>query len=290
MQRRIFGVIVAVSATVLVLSACAGSPDASKGTPSASQPSEKSAPVSPPPKIASAGEINYCTDPSLGPPASYVEDGKYLGSDIEIGRTAAALMGVSAVFQTISFNTLIPSINSGLCDAYIGGLNNTPERAKQVAFVDYATVGTQFLVPKGNPEKLVSEESLSGHTAAVVLGTTQQADLEAVNVKLTAAGKTPINIKVFQQGTLAVQAVATGQADTSVQSFPALLALIDKQPGKFEFGLPELVHALPFSIASAKDDVALNTAFSQAIDLMYEDGSIVTILKKAGLEGTLLEK
>jgi polar amino acid transport system substrate-binding protein len=250
---------------------------------------ENAATIAPPAKIKAAGAITFCTDPTLGPPASYMSKGKHLGSDISIAQRIAALMGVKAVVNTISFNTLIPDIQSGNCDAYIGGLSDTAARARKVDFADYANVGDQVIVLKGNPKHIKNEASLSGHTVSVLLGSTEQAALQAESRKLKRAGKAPITIRVFEQGTAAVQALATGQVDACDQSFPALLALLKAQPGRFQLALPHEINTYPWAIASSKKDAQLNGDFKLAIRRLYANGTIKTILKKAGLGDTALK-
>ena len=48
------------------------------------------------------------------------------------------------------------------CDAIISGMNDTPERRKQVDFVDYLKVGQSLMVKKGNPKHITSLARLSG--------------------------------------------------------------------------------------------------------------------------------
>jgi polar amino acid transport system substrate-binding protein len=247
------------------------------------------APITPPPAIAKAGVLNICTDPTLGPPASYLSGGKHLGSDVEIGEEVAKLMGVKSDVITISAPTLVADIASGQCDTYIGGISDTKPREKQMNFADYANVGDQMLVLKGNPKHIASEDSLSGLTVSVFIGSTEQQQLEALSKKLQAAGKKPITVRVFEQGTAAVQALAAGQVDAVDQSFPALLSLLKAQPGRYQLALPHEINTYPWGMVSGKSDTGLNAAFKKAIAYMYKTGSIQAILTKAGLGDTALK-
>lgn len=278
----------------VVLAGCGGSSKSTASSTSASTTTtltaSTAASVKAPPAIVHKGAIDYCTDPTLGPPASYVKNGQHLGSDMDIARAVAKEMGVTASIRTISFNTVIPSIESGNCDAYIGGMSDTPQRARQVHFTDYSKVGDQILVPKGNPHHIHSLESLSGLTVAVVLGATEGPALQAENKKLAAAGKKPIVVRTFEGGSAANEALLTGQVDATDQSFPALLAYVATAAGRgrFQFALPHQVDTYHWAIASKKNDVALGNAFQQAISKIYKDGSMRQILTKAGLADTLL--
>lgn len=289
----VFGVSVAVAAAVAGCGGSGSTSSSQSGTTPPGTSTSTRASIKPPPSVAAKGAIHFCTDPTLGPPASYVQNGQHLGSDMNIARTIAAEMGVKADITTISFNTVIPSIESGQCDAYIGGMSDTPARAKQVHFTDYAKVGDQILVPKGNPHHVHSLESLSGLTVAVVLGATEGPSLEAVNKQdLGPAGKKPIVVRTFEGGSAANEALLTGQVDATDQSFPALLAYVATSAGRgrFQFALPHQVDTFNWAIASSKTNSALGNAFKEAVDQMYKDGSMRQILTKAGLADTLLQQ
>src|SRR5439155_6384134 len=95
-----------------------------------------------------------------------------IGSDIEIGAELARRMGVKAEFANTGFDGIIAALLSNKCDAIISGMNDTPERAKQVSFAHYLSVGMSIMVPKGNPKGIHQQLDLCGHTAGGQIGTT----------------------------------------------------------------------------------------------------------------------
>ena len=116
--------------------------------------------IAPPANISSAGKIVYCTDATY-PPEEYFKGSKIVGSDIDIGTAVAKLMGVKAQFKNTAFDSIIAALLTKKCDAIISGMNDTPERRKQVDFVDYLKVGQSIMVKKGNPEHIsVAREPL----------------------------------------------------------------------------------------------------------------------------------
>ena len=80
--------------------------------------------VQPPPKIASAGKIVYCSDVTY-PPEEYFQGSKPIGSDIDIGTEVAKLMGVKAEFKNTTFDSIIAALLAKKCDAIISGMNDT---------------------------------------------------------------------------------------------------------------------------------------------------------------------
>src|SRR5262245_2639082 len=89
--------------------------------------------VKPPPGIAGAGKIVFCTDATY-PPEEYFQGSKMVGSDIDIGAGVAKLMGVKAEFKNTTFDSIIPALLVKKCDAIIAGMNDTAKRRKQVDF------------------------------------------------------------------------------------------------------------------------------------------------------------
>src|SRR5262249_53001634 len=77
--------------------------------------------VKPPAGIARAGQIVYCTDATY-PPEDYIQGGKIVGSDVDIGTGVAKLMGVKAEFRNTTFDSIIPALLAKKCDAILAGM------------------------------------------------------------------------------------------------------------------------------------------------------------------------
>jgi len=148
-----------------------------------------------PDAIKTAGKLVWCVDVSYPPEESYKADGTTAeGSDIDIATEIGTRFGVTTTIDNTGFDGIIPALNASKCDLIISGMNDTAERAKQVAFVDYLKVGQGLLVPAGNPKGIKTLEDLSGKGVAVELGTTNKDALDAENTKLVAAGKSGVYV------------------------------------------------------------------------------------------------
>jgi len=124
-----------------------------------------------PDAIKTAGKLVWCVDVSYPPEESYKADGTTAeGSDIDIATEIGTRFGVTTTIDNTGFDGIIPALNASKCDLIISGMNDTAERAKQVAFVDYLKVGQGLLVPAGNPKGIKTLEDLSGKAVAVQLG------------------------------------------------------------------------------------------------------------------------
>ena len=181
--------IVALLALIGALAGCGGSSKSSSSTTTATAAGGSGgSAIQAPASVKSAGSLVFCSDISY-PPEEFYKGSTPVGSDIDIGAEIAKRMGVKAQFDNTGFDGIIPALQGKKCDAIISGMNDTPERQKQVAFVDYIAVGQSFMVKKGNPENITSIDSLAGKAASVETGTTNKDYLDAQSKKLTAQGK-----------------------------------------------------------------------------------------------------
>jgi polar amino acid transport system substrate-binding protein len=240
-----------------------------------------------PANISSAGVLVFCSDITY-PPEEFYEGTKPVGSDIEIGTDIARRMGVKAQFDNTGFDGIIPALLGKKCDAIISGMNDTPERRKQVAFVDYIKVGQSFMVKKDNPENITGVPSLSGKTASVEVGTTNKDYLDEQSKKLKAQGKKPIDVVTFPKDTDAANALKTGKVDAYFGDAPVVAYYIEKDPSSFTFG-GSPINPIPVGIAIRKGDTELQAAVKQAVDAMYADGAMAKILKKWQLRATAIK-
>src|SRR5436190_15567891 len=150
----------AVLLVLALVAAGCGSKKKSQSTTTTSKGGGGSS-ITAPARIKSAGKLVFCSDITYPPEESY-QGTKPVGSDIDIGNELAKRMGVNGQFNNTGFDAIIAALNAKKCDAVISGMNDTPERSKQVNFVDYINVGQSFMVKKGNPAHITGVPSLAG--------------------------------------------------------------------------------------------------------------------------------
>jgi len=269
----------------LLAAGCGGSSKKSAETTTAT--TATGAGITAPANISSAGILVFCSDITY-PPEEFYQGTKPVGSDIEIGAELARRMGVKAQFDNTGFDGIIPALLGKKCDAVISGMNDTPERRKQVAFVDYIKVGQSFMVKKGNPENITGVPSLAGKSASVEVGTTNKDYLDEQSKKLTAQGKKPIDVVTFPKDTDAANALKTGKVDAYFGDAPVVAYYIEKDPASFTFG-GSPINPILVGIAIRKADTELQAAVKKAIDAMYADGAMAKILEKWQLSAAALK-
>ena len=285
MLRRIAGLVVV---TVVAVGACTGGATQSPSTAAApsTAPSASAGPsITVPAAITAAGKLVWCVDVSYPPEESYKADGTTAeGSDIDIANEIGKRFGVTTQIDNTGFSGIIPALQAKKCDLIISGMNDTADRQKQVDFVDYLKVGQGLLVKAGNPKGIKTLDDLSGKAVAVQLGTTNKDAIDATNKKLVAAGKPKIDIQTFEQDTDAFQQLALGRVDAYSGDSPvcAYYAAKPDNAGKFEVGGTP-IDPIPIGIAVRKEDSDLKTAVQAAMDAMYADGTLKSIVDKWGM-------
>jgi polar amino acid transport system substrate-binding protein len=238
------------------------------------------------PRVATAQTFVYCSDMTY-PPEEFFQGTKPVGSDIDIGAEVARRMGSKAQFNNTGFTGIIAALLAKKCDAIISGMNDTPARRKQVAFVDYISVGQSLMVKKGNPKGIKTLADLSGKTVSVEVGTTNKLFLDAQNKVLVKQGKPTIKIVTFPADTDAANALKTGRVDAYFGDSPVVAYYIARDTSFAFAGSP--INPIPVGIALRRGDSRI-PAVRKAIAGMYADGTMTKILKKWKMEAFALKK
>ena len=283
MQRPTFFATAALACAVGALAAGCGSSGSKSSTTTTTGTTTTSASgsgIQAPSNIKSSGQLVFCSDITYPPEESY-KPGTTTpqGSDIDIGNNVAQRMGVKARFDNTGFDGIIAALLAKKCDLIISGMNDTPQRRKQVAFVDYLKVGQSFMVKKGNPAHITSIASLAGKSASVETGTTNKDYLDAQSKQLQAQGKKSIKVVTFPKDTDAANALKTGKVDAYFGDSPVVAYYIQTDPSSFSIG-GNPVNPIPIGIAMRKSDTQLQNAVRKAIAAMYADGTMAKILTK----------
>ena len=228
--------------------------------------------VSAPVVSAQQEKLVFCSDIAF-PPMESMQNGQAIGADIDIGNEVGKRIGRPAEFTNVGFDGIIAALQANKCDAIISGMNDTPERAKQVNFVDYLNVGQSLVVKKGNPLGIISLETICGHAAGAQVGTT---NLDTLNT-----GKRRLQIRRQAgdqrdrvQGRFRRLVGPQGRPHRCLRDRLIGRRLLPRPgSGLFEFGGPA-IGALPVGIAFRKDQTALRDQVHDAIEAMYADGTI----------------
>ena len=216
------------------------------------------------------GSLTFAVSPDY-PPFENLEDGEYVGLDMDLGRAIAEQLGLECVYTNLDFDGIVPAIAAGgQADAGLSGISITPDREKQVNFSDPYYIDNQAVaVPSSNTE--ITEEN-----AAEVLNTAEMTI--AVQSGSTGADFAAENFPnaeqlAFPLFTDAFAAVAAGQADAVCGNLAVVNQMLS---GAYTDQHIVLTSATgeEYAIAVNKDNAALLEAINGAIATLKEDGTI----------------
>jgi polar amino acid transport system substrate-binding protein len=244
-----------------------------------------------PERIRTAREIRVGSDVSYAPVEFYdafapdvldrpvgEPEPQVRGIDPDLAAELGRKLGVRFTFVNTAFDQLIPSLAAGHFDVIISSMTATPERARQISFLEYFRAGTSILVRRGNPERIGSLADLCGHTVTLQAGTIHE---ELVAGEQGSCGARRIKARPLESGTQVVLEVKFGRADAALADFPvaAYNAKVSGQGGDLQV-VGRQIDPGPYGIGLRKDDTELQTVLRQALRAIIADGSYDRVLRK----------
>jgi polar amino acid transport system substrate-binding protein len=244
-----------------------------------------------PQRIRTAREIRVGSDVSYAPVEFYdafapdvlerpvgEPEPQVRGIDPDLATELGRKLGVRFTFVNTGFDELIPSLQDSDFDLIISSMTATPERAREISFLEYFQAGTSILVPKGNPGKVGSMADLCGATVTLQAGTIHE---ELVDTQQADCGRRPIKARPLDSGTQVVLEVKFGRADAALADFPvaAYNAKVSGEGNDFQV-VGDQIDPGPYGIGVRKDDTDLQRVLQEALRAIIEDGSYDRVLTK----------
>ena len=194
-------------------------------------------------------------------PFEYKEGDKVVGFDAELASEIAKEMGAELKIEDMSFDGLLPALESGQIDLAVAGMSVTEERAKNALFSDSYYVASQQII--------VKEESPIRKKIGVQLGTTGDQMAQQIN-----------GAKVIQFPTApsVLQELVSGRVDAAIlDNAPAAQYVASFSNLKI---LSSPLSREPYAIAMKKGNQKLQEAVNSTITKMKEDGRMQKLLMK----------
>jgi polar amino acid transport system substrate-binding protein len=212
------------------------------------------------------------------PPYLYRENGGITGIEADFMQALGQALGLHIKIINTDFGSMVIGLTSGRLDVAMSDFSDTPEREKQVTFVDYTKTGQQLIVAKGNPKNIHSVADLCGTTAGGPVGSLSLAIAQRQSDACTKAGKPVVTVQGYPSASASDLALRTGRIDVMGIDY-AIAANIVKTSGDkaeltgdlFESGL----HGAAVKTSNAQLAKALQLAFDgiskQGIDKQIVD-------------------
>jgi polar amino acid transport system substrate-binding protein len=109
------------------------------------------------------------------PPFEYLEEGEITGFDMELIKEIAKESELEIKIEDMSFDGLLPALQSKKVDVVIAGMTANEERKKAVNFTTPYYTASQVIVVKEGDDSINSFDDLKGKKVGVMLGFTGDA-------------------------------------------------------------------------------------------------------------------
>ncbi|HVO69731.1 MAG TPA: transporter substrate-binding domain-containing protein, partial [Aggregatilineaceae bacterium] len=207
------------------------------------------------------------------PPFEYVdESGNIVGFDPDLMNAIAQRAGFELQFINTRWDGIFVALASGEFDAVSSAATITEEREQIVNFSKpYFNAGQMIAVLKANASTITTPDDLAGKSVGVQTGTTGD---------ILASSWQGVEVKRYDEITLAFQALSQGDVDAVVNDGPTSADIIGKNPqlGAVLVGQP--LSDEYYGIAVQPDEPQLLDAINTALDAIIADGTYEQIYVK----------
>ncbi len=228
-----------------------------------------------------AGYLTVGSDTTY-PPMESVNPGtgKYVGADVDLAAALAHAMGLKgAQIVNNTFDTIIPALQRHKFDVIMSSMNDTPQRAQVISFVDYMRASEGIVVHTSSTIHANNYSGFCGHSIAVERGTTE---LDGLNI---AAKHCKINIKTYTLDTDAFEAFVSGHAEAYTGDLPVAAYYVKQHRSTMRLAGKPISAGEDYGIGLLKGNHALKTALQRALHKIMKNGLYRQILRTWGVGG-----
>lgn len=245
-----------------------------------------------PDEIKEYGKLVVATSPDF-PPFENKVNGEIVGWDIDVAKALAEKLGVELEIQSMEFDSVLASVQTGKAHIGMAGISNTPKRDEMVDFSMNVFDSSQMIIVKAD-STIAGPMDLKDKIVAVQAGTIGQYLAEmnedyaydfnedgSVNLDAPILGA-PKTVNKLSNGMLAVQQVINGQADAVIlDKLPAqkIVDSLNADGVKVKI-LETSVYDDAYAFAIGEGNKALKEWIDKAYQELVADGTIDEISKK----------
>lgn len=208
------------------------------------------------------------------PPFEYIENGQFVGFDMDLMREIAKLADFELKFVDMSFDSLIPALRAGQVDVVAAAMTITDERKQVVDFSIPYWTADQSIIVKADSDLTITILYQKGRIG-VQTGTT--GDLWCTD-NLVGKGLLPEkNLKRYDTFVLALSDLLNGNVDAIVLDSPVANRFAVIRPVKV-VGI--IVTGEQYGIAVKKGNKELLDKINSAIKILNETGKMAELIDK----------
>ncbi|MGL4345594.1 MAG: basic amino acid ABC transporter substrate-binding protein [Cellulosilyticaceae bacterium] len=216
----------------------------------------------------SKGEIVMGTNAAF-PPFEYIEGGKIVGFDAEIGQIIADELGKELVIEDMEFDTLTAAVNSGKIDFAAAAMTITEEKSKQVDFSNPYFKSKQVIIVNEGDTSIAGPDDLVNKKIGVQLGTT--GDLFASDIE-------GAKVERFGKAAIATLDLANKKVDAVIVDEEPAKKIVANQAGLMIIEAPFIDEE--YGIATKKGNTELVDQINKVLVKIQEDGTYDALYEK----------
>jgi ABC-type amino acid transport substrate-binding protein len=203
------------------------------------------------------------------PPFGFIEDGKQVGFDVDLGNEIAGRMGVKLTFEAVDFRGIIAALTSGRVDMLITGMVYTPDRAQRIDFSEpYFDGGVAAAF---RPDKaLAKPDDIAGKRVGVEIGS---AGDKFVREKY----ESRVEIKTYDTVFLGLKDLENGRLDVFVGSVAPMRYILRNMPA---LKTSEVWDSRIQAANTRKEDKDLLNEINKHLSGMKQDGTYDKLVRK----------
>lgn len=234
---RLVLALVATTGLALAVAACGSSGEESvqqEGSVESKTGVDKKIAAMVPADLRKQHTLKVATAAAYPPETSINGSGEIVGSDPDLGKAIAKIMGLDFKFMNVTDTELIPGLEAGRYELVMTGAYVEPERLEQVDFITYQQGYTAFVAAAGAElPQVTGITSVCGLKIAVPTGSAEASFLGVQNQECRAKGK-PIEIQQYGDQNQANLAVVSGRADLTTVDQSVANTVAKSSNGKLE--------------------------------------------------------
>lgn len=222
------------------------------------------------------------------PPYEYIENGEYVGIDVEIANLIANELGKKLEIKDVEFGSIIGGVKSGKFDIGMAGMTVTEDRKVNVNFSTTYATGIQSVIVKKDCEYASYEDFYTGFDAdgnpagvkeGIKIGVQQDTTGDIYcSSEPSAWGFGEENVIRYKTGADAVQALIEGKVTAVIIDNEPAKSFVESNEGLKiqETAFTEEEYAIA---VNKKNDELLND-INAALEKLTKNGEIQKIIDK----------
>lgn len=223
------------------------------------------------------------------PPDDFRNDkDQIVGWEIDILNGVAQSLGLKLALRATTFDSVMPGLQAKRFDAAVGQMGVTAAREKVVDMVGTLTGNELFAARVKENIKVNSLMDICGHSIAITRGSREYEFAKQQQPKCKTAGKPPIKIEVYNDGTSASNALMSGRANLFWIGSTAISYFVHQSDGRAKV-VGQYTDKSYIGIALPKNS-GLAEPVQAAVQHLIDDGTYAKIIKKWGLEDGAIKK